>query len=68
VTRDLKKKFDNCYLEYKQNRDQVSDVQPNNVRSLLRKQTSDYFSQLRQQINSLKDSVKSKIQESEKLQ
>ncbi len=68
MTRDLKKKFDNCYLEYKQNRDQVSDVQPHNVRSLLRKQTNDYFAQLRQQINSLKDSVKSKIQESEKLQ
>ena len=35
VTRDLKKKFDGVYTDYKLNRDNVSDIKPSRVQSHL---------------------------------
>ena len=68
VTRDLKKKFDSVYTDYKLNRDNVSDIKPSHVQSHLVRQTSEYFKALREQVCHTKLNVRERIKNSTKLQ
>ena len=51
ITKQLKRKYDGAYASYKEGRADLSEVEPEYVKELLKKNCSEYFDKLRYHID-----------------
>lgn len=65
ITKQLKKRFDAAYTTYKDSIGDVSEVEPDCVRELLKTKCNDFFTELKGEVERLKSEVREKILNSE---
>ena len=68
ITRELKKKYDGAYKQYKDNLCDTSEIEVNNVREQLLSQVNEYFSNVRSQVTAMRTEVNQRVKESTSLQ
>ena len=64
ITRDVKKKYDQAYKNYKENLCDTSEIEVSNVKEQMLTQVSEYFSRVRSQVTQLRTEVNQRITES----
>jgi hypothetical protein len=67
ITRDLKRKFDKEYKQYKDSLCDVAEVDPTNVKTLMVNQVTDFFANVRNQVTVVRTEIKERVKTSKAL-
>ena len=67
ITRDLKRKFDREYKQYKDSLCDVAEVDPGNVKKLIVTQVHDFFTNVRNQVKQVRAEINGRVKSSQAL-
>lgn len=67
ITRDLKRKFDSQYMQYKDSLCDVAEVDPKNVKALMFTQVQDFFTNVRTHVKQVRHEINSRVKSSKAL-
>ena len=64
ITREVKKKYDQAYKNYKENLCDTSEIEVANVKEQMISQVTEYFKSIRSQVQTLRTQVNQRITQS----
>ncbi|CDW90665.1 macronuclear development protein 3 [Stylonychia lemnae] len=67
ITKDLKRKYDQAYLQYKESRCEVAEIETEHIKEIMVNRVKDFCKELQEQVNRCEEIIKQRIKDSASL-